>query len=101
MFLTFAFTLLLQPSLAIVLLFPMLAVLVCLLLALLLEFRLGNVLLHGHTRSLTGFFMDFLFYIAFTLYKLWLHFQSVCRSFFRPKPEFVRTPKRGVENTNS
>lgn len=101
MFLTLAITFLLEPSLATGLLFPALAVLLCLLLALFLEFRLGNVLLHGHARPLAGFFVDFLFYIAFTLYKLWLHFQSVCRSFFKPKPEFARTPKRGVENPNS
>jgi cellulose synthase/poly-beta-1,6-N-acetylglucosamine synthase-like glycosyltransferase len=101
MFLTLALTCLLKPPLAPVLLFAALAVLLCLLLALFLEFRLGNVLLHGHARSLAGFFCDFLFYIAFTLYKLWLHFRSVCRSFFKPKPEFARTPKRGVENTNS
>jgi cellulose synthase/poly-beta-1,6-N-acetylglucosamine synthase-like glycosyltransferase len=96
-----ALVLILKPGYAVMLLLPALAVLACLLLTNFLEFRLGNLLLHGRARSLAGFFLDFLFYVAFTLYKLWLQLQSVCRSFFEPKPEFVRTPKRGVEKTNS
>jgi cellulose synthase/poly-beta-1,6-N-acetylglucosamine synthase-like glycosyltransferase len=63
------------------------------------ELRLGNLLLHGHARALFSFTGDFLLYIAFTFYKLWLHLLSLGKVFFSKQLEFVRTPKRGVEET--
>jgi hypothetical protein len=61
------------------------------------ELRLGNLLLHGHARSFTAFAGGFLLYIAFTFYKLWLHLLSLGKVFFYKRFDFVRTPKRGVE----
>jgi hypothetical protein len=58
---------------------------------------LGNLLLHGRTRTLPSFIGSFLLYIAFTFYKLWLHLLSLGKVFLGKQLEFVRTPKRGVE----
>lgn len=77
-----------------------LLVLFCLLVILFVELRLGNRLLRAHQRSLPGFFLDFLFYICFTLYKLCLHARSAYQALSSHKPEFARTPKRGVEETH-
>lgn len=74
-------------------------VLFCLLAILFVELRLGNLLLRAHQRSLGGFFLDFLIFICFTLYKLCLHARSAYQALFDFKPEFVRTPKRGIEQT--
>jgi cellulose synthase/poly-beta-1,6-N-acetylglucosamine synthase-like glycosyltransferase len=65
------------------------------------ELRLGNLLLHRHARALPAFTADFLLYIAFTFYKLWLHLLSLGKVFFSKRLEFVRTPKRGVEEIQS
>ena len=65
------------------------------------ELRLGNLLLHGRARSFTTFTGDFLLYLAFTFYKLWLHLLSLSKVFFNQRFDFVRTPKRGIEKIQS
>jgi hypothetical protein len=87
---------LLQPILAEVLL-PLIAVTLLSLVALqFADLRLGDLLLHRHTRGLLAFAADFAAYVACTVYKLWLHLMSIAKAFFAKKPEFVRTPKRGI-----
>jgi cellulose synthase/poly-beta-1,6-N-acetylglucosamine synthase-like glycosyltransferase len=89
--------LLLKPSLVEDLLPIVIGTLFCLVAMQFVELRLGNLLLHGNTRPLPAFACDFALYIAFTLHKLWLHLFSLCKAFLVQAPEFVRTPKRGVE----
>jgi cellulose synthase/poly-beta-1,6-N-acetylglucosamine synthase-like glycosyltransferase len=91
-----ACAILLQPILAEVLL-PLIAVTLLSLVALqFADLRLGDLLLHRHTRGLLAFAADFAAYVACTVYKLWLHLMSIAKAFFAKKPEFVRTPKRGI-----
>lgn len=91
-----ACAILLKPVLAEVLL-PIVAVTLLSLVALqFADLRLGDILLHGRTRPLSAFAVDFAAYIACTVYKLWLHLISLAKAFFAKKPEFVRTPKRGI-----
>jgi len=96
-----AVAIVLNPAAAKVVAPSVLAVLCALIFLLCVEQRLGNTLLHGRSRALPGFLADFLLYIAVTVYKLWLHLLSLRKIFSGRKPEFVRTPKRGVEETRS
>ncbi len=100
-YVTAILAIILDPSTALAVLVTVLIVMNCLSAILFVELLLGHLLLRKHTRPLAGFFRDFLLYIAFTFYKLWLHFRSACKAFSSHKPEFVRTPKRGVEETRS
>ncbi|HVT54737.1 MAG TPA: glycosyltransferase [Xanthobacteraceae bacterium] len=91
-----AFAVLLKPALAPVLLPIVAAILLVLVILQFIELRLGDLLLHGHSRRLSAFAADFAAYLACTVYKLWLHLFSLAKAFFGKKPEFVRTPKRGI-----
>lgn len=88
---------LIKPAYAFSLLPVVVCMLGCLVVMQFTELRLGNLLLHGRTRTLFSFTGDFLLYIAFTFYKLWLHLLSLGKVFLGKQLEFVRTPKRGVE----
>lgn len=98
---TSALAIILKPASAAIILPPVISILLCLSMILFIELRIGNLLLHAGKRSLPGFFGDFLLYIALSYYKLWIHFCSVVKTFSSRKPEFVRTPKRGIEETNT
>lgn len=88
---------LMKPAYTFTLLPVVACTLFCLIALQFTELRLGNLLLHGHARALSSFTGDFLLYLAFTFYKLWLHLLSLGKVFFSKQLEFVRTPKRGVE----
>jgi cellulose synthase/poly-beta-1,6-N-acetylglucosamine synthase-like glycosyltransferase len=91
-----AIAIVLRPSLAAELLPVVAVVLLCLTAMLFIELRLGNRFLRGNARSSAGFLYDFALYILFSFYKLWLHLCSAWKTFFQARPEFVRTPKRGI-----
>ena len=92
---------LMHPEYAFTLLPIVLCTLFCLVVLQFIELRLGNVLLHGRTRALPFFMIDFFLYLVFTFYKLWLHLLSVGKMLFDKRLEFVRTPKRGIEKIRS